>query len=69
MELFVIREIGKLSATGYWIRETDFRRSCKGTGYIRRDYSGDLGVWEQGGVIEVHLVPDLRFFPSSLDED
>lgn len=68
MELFVIREIGKLSATGYWIRETDFRRSCKGTGYIRRDYSGPWGL-EQGGVIEVHLVPDLRFFLSSLDED
>lgn len=67
-ELFVIREIGKLSATGYWIRETDFGRSCKGAGYIRRDYSTVLGVWSKEELIEVHLLL-ARFFPSSLDED
>lgn len=67
-ELFVIREIGKLSATGYWIRETDFGRSCKGAGYIRRDYSTVLGVWSKEELIEVHLLL-AWFFPSSLDED
>ena len=55
-ELFVIREIGKLSATGYWIRETDFGRSCKGAGYIRRDYSTVLEVWSKEELIEVHLL-------------